>query len=541
VDVTGLQTWHRIEQLRDVVGAERIRDLLSGDPSRAERYVVSGAGLTLDYSRQRVNDDVIEALVALAEERDLSGAIEAMYRGDRINVTENRSVLHTALRRPRGDALVVEGTDVVAEVHRVLDRMAAFANSVRNRTWLGHTGQPITTVVNIGIGGSDLGPVMANLALREYSDRGLTFRFVSNVDGIDIHENLLGLDAATTLFIVASKTFTTQETMANAHAARNWLREQLGDDVDVAKHFVALSTNAEKVGDFGIDTANMFGFWEWVGGRYSMDSAIGLSTMIAIGPEGFSELLGGFHAMDEHFRTAPFCENLPALMGLLGIWNRNFLGYPTVAVLPYEQYLVRFPAYLQQLIMESNGKSVHLDGTPVTTSTGAIYWGEPGTNGQHSFYQLIHQGTDIIPTDVIFFAEPLAEVGQQHDLLIANAVAQAAVFALGRTAEEVAADGTPADLVPHKVMPGNRPCSVLTGQRLTPAALGALVALYEHMVFTQGVIWGIGPFDQWGVQLGKLVADQIAPQLIDGAEAPAEQDPATTATVARYRAARGRG
>ena len=540
MDVTDLHAWHRLEQLRDVVGGERIRDLLSGDPSRADRYVIEGAGLTLDFSRQRVTDDVIEALVALAQERDLAGHTEAMFRGDRINATENRSVLHTALRRPRTDSLIVEGVDVVAEVHEVLDRMAVFADQIRGRTWLGDTGQPITSVVNIGIGGSDLGPVMAHLALRAYSDRDLTLRFVSNVDGIDIHENLLGLDPATTLFIVASKTFTTQETMANAHAARDWLRAGLGDDVDVAKHFVALSTNAEKVAAFGIDTANMFGFWEWVGGRFSMDSAIGLSTMIAIGPDGFHEMLGGFHAMDEHFRTAPVGQNLPALMGLLGIWNRDFLGYPTVAVLPYEQYLVRFPAYLQQLTMESNGKSVHLDGTPVNTATGTIYWGEPGTNGQHSFYQLIHQGTDVIPTDVIFFAEPVVEIGDQHDLLVSNALAQATVFALGRTADEVVADGVAADLVPHKVMPGNRPCSVITGQVLTPALLGALVALYEHIVFTQGIIWGINSFDQWGVELGKVLANGIAPQLIDGSAPPATQDAATTATVARYRAARGR-
>ncbi len=535
-----LQSWQRLERLGGVVGAEHVRDLLSGDPSRAQRYVASGAGLTLDYSRQRVNDDVMEALVGLAEEVGLREQAAAKFRGDRINVTENRSVLHTALRRPRGDRLVVEGVDVVSEVHEVLDAMAACANRIRAGQWLGDTGRPITTVVNIGIGGSDLGPVMAYLALREYSQRSLTFRFVSNVDGTDIHENLRDLDPATTLFIVASKTFTTQETMANAGAARAWLRDGLGAEVDVAKHFVALSTNAEKVAEFGIDTANMFGFWEWIGGRYSMDSAIGLSTMIAIGPEGFAELLAGFHDMDEHFTSAPFGENLPVLLGLLGVWNRDFLGYPTVAVLPYEQYLVRFPAYLQQLTMESNGKSVKLDGSPVEAPTGAIYWGEPGTNGQHSFYQLIHQGTDVIPTDVIFFAEPVVEVAQQHDLLIANAVAQAAVFALGRTAEEVAADGNPPQLVPHKVMPGNRPCTVITGQRLTPRLLGALVALYEHLVFVQGAVWGIGPFDQWGVQLGKVVAEQVAPQLIDGAQAPAGQDSATTATVARYRSARGR-
>jgi glucose-6-phosphate isomerase len=540
VQLRDLQSWQRLERLGEVVGAEHIRDLLAGDPSRAQRYVVEGAGLTLDYSRQRVNDDVIEALASLAEEIGLREAMAAMFRGDRINVTENRSVLHTALRRPKGDSLVVEGVDVVSDVHQVLDRMAAFADTVRSREWLGDTGQPITNIVNIGIGGSDLGPVMAYEALKAYSDRGLTFRFVSNVDGTDVHEKLRDLDPAATLCIVASKTFTTQETMANARAARDWLREGLGADVDIAKHFVALSTNAEKVAEFGIDTANMFGFWEWVGGRYSMDSAIGLSTMIAIGPDGFHELLGGLHDMDQHFTSAPFAENLPVLLGLLGVWNRDILHLPTVAVLPYEQYLLRFPAYLQQLTMESNGKSVKIDGSPVEVPTGAIYWGEPGTNGQHSFYQLIHQGTDVIPTDVIFFAEPLTEVGNMHDLLISNAVAQAAVFALGRSEEQVIADGTPADLVPHKMMPGNRPCSVITGQQLSPRLLGALVALYEHLVFVQGAVWGIGPFDQWGVQLGKLLADRVAPQLIDGAPAPADQDAATTATVARYRAARGR-
>ena len=540
MNLRDLQSWQRLERLGGVVGAEHIRNLLSGDPERAQRYVAQGAGLTLDYSRQRVNDDVMEALAGLAEELGVREAAAAMFRGDRINVTENRSVLHTALRRPDSDSLVVEGTDVVGDVHEVLGAMAACADRIRAGEWIGDTGRPIDTIVNIGIGGSDLGPVMAYQALREYSDRGLRFRFVSNVDGTDIYENLRDLDPATTLCIVASKTFTTQETMTNARAARSWLREGLGEDVDVAKHFVALSTNAEKVAEFGIDTANMFGFWEWVGGRYSMDSAIGLSTMIAIGPDGFTELLAGFHDMDEHFATAPYAENLPVLLGLLGVWNRNILGCPTVAVLPYEQYLLRFPAYLQQLTMESNGKSVQLDGSPVQAQTGAIYWGEPGTNGQHSFYQLIHQGTDVVPTDVIFFADPVVEVGQQHDLLIANAVAQASVFALGRTAEEVAADGNPPELVPHKVMPGNRPCTVITGDKLTPRLLGSLVALYEHLVFVQGVVWGIGPFDQWGVQLGKVVADRVAPQLIDGAAAPEGQDSATTATVARYRAARGR-
>ena len=535
------QSWARLEQLRDEVGSQHVRDLLNDDPDRTRRYLADGAGLTLDYSRQRVDDEVLAALMELALERGLPEAVDAMFRGDRINVTEERSVLHVALRMPADTSLEVDGVDVVAEVHEVLGRMAVFADQIRAGQWVGDTGRPITNIVNIGIGGSDLGPVMAYQALREYSQRDLTFRFVSNIDGADIHENLQGLDPEVTLFIVASKTFTTMETMTNAMAARDWLQAGLGAEVDVAKHFVALSTNAEKVSEFGIDTANMFGFWEWVGGRYSMESAIGLSTMIAVGPQRYSEMLAGFHAMDEHFRSAPARENLPVLMGMLGIWNRDFLGCPTVAVLPYDQYLVRFPAYLQQLTMESNGKSVTLDGQPVEAATGAIYWGEPGTNGQHSFYQLIHQGTDVIPCDVIFFANPVAEVGQQHDLLISNAIAQSAVFALGRSAEQVAADGVPPHLVPHKVMAGNRPCSVITGQRLTPAALGALVALYEHLVFVQGVVWGIGPFDQWGVELGKVLASAVAPQLISGEAAPAAQDAATTATIRRYRAARGRG
>ncbi|MDZ7578045.1 MAG: glucose-6-phosphate isomerase [Candidatus Nanopelagicales bacterium] len=533
--------WDELNTLADSVGGCRIRELLQADPGRAERFVAEGAGLTLDYSRQRLDDDVLAALLKLAEERGVEARRDSMFSGARINVTEDRAVLHTALRLPRDASLVVDGVDVVAGVHDVLDRMSAFADRVRSGEWVGHTGKRIRNIVNIGIGGSDLGPVMAYLALRAYSDRDLCFRFVSNVDGTDVVEATMDLDPAETLFIISSKTFTTLETMSNAAAAREWVIAGLGQEADVAKHFVAVSTNADAVAGFGIDTANMFGFWEWVGGRYSMDSAIGLSTMIAVGPAGFQEMLAGFHAMDEHFRIAPARGNLPMLMGLISVWNRNFLDCPTVAVLPYEQYLSRFPAYLQQLTMESNGKRVRLDGSPVQSQTGPIYWGEPGTNGQHSFYQLIHQGTSVIPVDVLFFDEPLNDVGRQHDLLVANALAQAAVFALGRTEEEVRADGAPDHLVAHKVMPGNRPCSVITAKKLTPHSLGALVALYEHIVFVAGAIWGVDSFDQWGVELGKVLASQLVPQLIDGAGAPAEQDPATTAAVARYRSARDRG
>ncbi len=533
-------SWDTLTELAGTVGEGTIRDLLEKDPSRATRMVVEGAGVTFDYSRQRVDQDVIDALLALADERGVLQRRDAMFAGERINVTEDRSVLHVALRMPKTESLVVDGVDVVQEVHSVLDRMKAFADKVRSGEWVGHTGKRIRNVVNIGIGGSDLGPVMAYLALQDYSDRDLTFRFVSNVDSTDIVEALRDLDPAETLFIVSSKTFTTLETMTNAGAARDWLRKGLGDDADVAKHFVAVSTNATEVAAFGIDTDNMFEFWNWVGGRYSMDSAIGLSTMIAIGPDNFDDMLAGFHAMDEHFRTAPPAANLPLLNGLLSVWNRNFLACPTVAVLPYEQYLSRFPAYLQQLTMESNGKRVRLDGSPVDYETGPIYWGEPGTNGQHSFYQLIHQGTSTIPCDVLFFAESLNPLGAQHDMLIANALAQAAVFALGRTEDEVAAEGVPAELVPHKVMPGNRPCSVIMVQKLTPFALGALVALYEHTVFTAGAVWGIDSFDQWGVELGKVMAANLIPQLKDGVAGAPTQDSATTATVARYRAALGR-
>ena len=516
-----------------------LRDLFAADPTRGEQMVIEAAGLVFDYSKQRVTQQTLDMLVALAEACDLPARRDAMFRGDRINTTENRAVLHTALRLPRDATLVVDGQDVVADVHAVLDRMTAFSQAVRSGGWTGHTGKGIRNVVNIGIGGSDLGPVMAYEALKHYSDRDLTFRFVSNVDGTDFVEAVHDLDPEETLFVVSSKTFTTQETMNNAHAARRWLLEALRDKAAVAKHFVAVSTNAEAVEVFGIDTDNMFGFWDWVGGRYSMDSAIGLSTMLAIGPENFAEMLAGFHEMDEHFRTAPTRENIPALMGLLGVWNRDFLKMSTCAVLPYEQYLKRFPAYLQQLTMESNGKSVRIDGKPVGCETGAIYWGEPGTNGQHSFYQLIHQGTSEIPCDFLFFLEPInplpaIDAPDQHDLLVANVLAQSAVMAFGRTAEEVAADGTPAELVAHKVMPGNRPSSMIVGERLDPRMLGRLVALYEHSVFTQGVIWGINSFDQWGVELGKVMAKKIAPALT-GDDDGADLDSSTRALAGRYR------
>ncbi len=520
-----------------------LRDLFEQEPDRGERMVAEGAGLTLDYSKQRVTAQTVDLLVALADAVDLAGHREAMFTGEHINVTENRAVLHTALRLPSDATLEVDGADVVAEVHEVLARMAAFSDKVRSGQWTGHTGQPIRNVVNIGIGGSDLGPVMAYEALKHYSKRDMTFRFVSNVDGTDFVEAVVDLDPAQTLFVVSSKTFTTQETMNNAHSARTWLLDTLADEAAVAKHFVAVSTNAEAVGAFGIDTAQMFGFWDWVGGRYSMDSAIGLSTMLAIGPDHFTALLAGFHEMDEHFRTAPTAENLPALMGLLSIWNRNFLGLPTTAVLPYEQYLKRFPAYLQQLTMESNGKSVRLDGTPVGVDTGGIFWGEPGTNGQHSFYQLIHQGTSVIACDFLFFLEPVnplpaTDAPDHHDLLVANVLAQSAVLAFGKTAEEVAADGTPPALVAHKVMPGDRPSSVIVADKLDPRTLGRLVALYEHSVFTQGVVWGINSFDQWGVELGKVMAKKIAPLLIAGGSDEG-LDSSTRELARRYREHKG--
>jgi glucose-6-phosphate isomerase len=520
-----------------------LRELFDEDPLRGETMVVEGAGLTLDYSKQRVTAQTVDLLVALADAVDLAGHREAMFTGAHINSTEDRAVLHTALRLPRNATLEVDGADVVAEVHQVLDRMAAFSDTVRSGEWTGHTGKRIRNVVNIGIGGSDLGPVMAYEALKHYSARDLTLRFVSNVDGTDFVEAVIDLDPAETLFIVSSKTFTTQETMNNAHSARAWLLEALGDAAAVARHFVAVSTNAEAVSAFGIDTAQMFGFWDWVGGRYSMDSAIGLSTMLAIGPENFTDLLAGFHEMDEHFRTAPTAQNLPALMGLLSVWNRNFLGVQTCAVLPYEQYLKRFPAYLQQLTMESNGKSVRVDGSPVGVDTGAVFWGEPGTNGQHSFYQLIHQGTSTIACDFLFFLEPVnplpaTDAPDHHDLLVANVLAQSAVLAFGRSAEEVAADGTSPDLVPHKVMPGDRPSSVLFGEKLDPRTLGRLVALYEHSVFTQGVVWGINPFDQWGVELGKVMAKKIAPLLTAGGSDEG-LDSSTKELARRYREHKG--
>ena len=516
-----------------------LRELFATAPDRGSDLVVEGAGITLDYSKQRVTAQTVDLLVALAEGVDLAGRREAMFLGEHINTTEDRAVLHTALRLPRDSSLVLDGVDVVAEVHAVLDRMAAFSQRVRSGEWTGHTGLPITNIVNIGIGGSDLGPVMAYEALKHYSRRDLTFRFVSNVDGTDFVEAVMDLDPQQTLFVVSSKTFTTQETMTNAHSARTWLLDALGDEAAVAKHFVAVSTNAQAVSAFGIDTAQMFGFWDWVGGRYSMDSAIGLSTMLAIGPDNFADMLAGFHEMDEHFRHAPLHDNLPALMGLLSVWNRNFLDLPTCAVLPYEQYLKRFPAYLQQLTMESNGKSVRIDGSPVGVDTGAIFWGEPGTNGQHSFYQLIHQGTATVACDFVFFLEPVTPLAavdapDHHDLLIANVLAQAAVMAFGRDADEVAAEGVPTDLVPHKVMPGNRPSSMIVAERLDPRTLGRLVALYEHSVFTQGVVWGINPFDQWGVELGKVMAKKITPLLLGDSEV-GDLDSSTVALARRYR------
>jgi glucose-6-phosphate isomerase len=514
-----------------------LRDLFDGDAERGTRLTAEGAGLYLDYSKHRITDESVALLVALAEDVGLGERIDAMFRGDHINVTEDRSVLHTALRLPRNASLVVDGQDVVAEVHEVLDRMGDFARRVRGGEWTGHTGKRIRNVVNIGIGGSDLGPVMAYEALRHYSERDMTFRFVSNVDGTDIAEATRDLDPAETLFIVSSKTFTTLETLTNAHSARDWMLAGLGgDESAVAKHFVAVSTNAAEVSAFGIDTANMFGFWDWVGGRYSMDSAIGLSTMLAIGPDGFGELLTGFHAMDEHFRSTPFSQNLPALMGLLGFWYRSFFGAQTVAVLPYDQYLKRFPAYLQQLTMESNGKRVTLEGVEVDYDTGAIYWGEPGTNGQHSFYQLIHQGTSLIPCDFIGFCRSLNPLGEHHDILTANLLAQSEALAFGKTPAEVQAEGTPDWLVPHRVFPGNRPSSTILANELTPRTLGTLVALYEHAVFTQGALWNINSFDQWGVELGKVLAKRIIPEL--SADSALTHDSSTNALIARYRAAR---
>jgi len=518
-----------------------LRDLFSDDPRRGERMAAETAGVHLDYSKNRITDETLALLLQLAEESGLRPRIDAMFRGDEINVTEKRPVLHVALRAPRDASIRIDGENVVARVHAVLDEMAAFCTRVRSGDWRGHTGRRIRNVVNIGIGGSDLGPVMAYEALKHYSERALTFRFVSNVDGTDFAEAVRDLDPAETLFIVSSKTFTTLETMSNAHTARAWSLAGLGNDErSVARHFVAVSTNAEAVTRFGIDTANMFGFWDWVGGRYSMDSAIGLSTMLAVGPEHFRALLDGFRQMDEHFRTAPFERNLPVLMGLLGIWYVDFFGAQTVAILPYEQYLKRFPAYLQQLAMESNGKQVTLAGKRVSYDTGPVYFGEPGTNGQHSFYQLIHQGTRLVPCDFIAFGQSLNPIGRHHDLLVANAFAQAEALAFGKTSEQVAAEGTPRWLVPHRVFEGNRPSNTILLERLTPQALGKLVALYEHCVFTQGAIWDIDSFDQWGVELGKVLAQRIVPELESGTEPALGHDSSTNALIRWYRASKAR-
>lgn len=535
---TSRPEWHALQAHAQTMGSVHLRELFATDPERGTRLTTEAAGLYLDYSKHRITDEILALLFALARACGLEERIAAMFGGAKINSTEGRAVLHVALRAPRDATFLVDGENVVPEVHAVLDRMAAFSEQVRTGAWHGYTGRPIRHIVNIGIGGSDLGPVMAYEALRHYSARALTLRFVSNVDGTDFAEATRDLDPTETLFIVASKTFTTLETMTNARTARQWLLASLGDEAAVARHFVAVSTNAAEVARFGIDTANMFGFWDWVGGRYSMTSAIGLSTMIAIGAEGYRELLAGFHAMDEHFRSAPFERNLPVIHGLLGIWYGNFFGAQTQAVLPYDQYLKRLPAYLQQLTMESNGKSVRLDGAPVDYDTGAIYWGEPGTNGQHSFYQLIHQGTRLIPCDFIGFCRSLNPLGSHHDLLMANMFAQGEALAFGKRAEEVAAEGAPPALVPHRTFPGNRPSSTILAEQLTPAVLGALVALYEHSVYTQGVIWAINPFDQWGVELGKVLAGRIVPELASTEEPQLVHDSSTNNLIRRYRALR---
>jgi glucose-6-phosphate isomerase len=533
-----LPAWRALTEHHEQVRGLHLRDLFAQDADRAERMTVEAPDLFLDYSKNRVTDETVRLLVELAEQVGLAERIEAIFRGERINVSENRAVLHTALRMPPGTSLIVDGEDVVAQVHAVLDRMSDFAERVRSAEWVGHTGKRIRNVVNIGIGGSDLGPVMAYEALRHYSDRDMTFRFVSNVDATDFVEATRDLSPEETLFIVCSKTFTTLETMTNARSARDWALARLGDEAAIAKHFVAVSTNAGKVREFGIDTENMFEFWEWVGGRYSMDSAIGLSTMVAIGPENFKAMLAGFHDMDQHFRAAPFEHNMPVLMGLLAVWYGDFFGAQTVGVMPYEQYLKRFPAYLQQLTMESNGKHVRLDGRSVDYDTGAIFWGEPGTNGQHSFYQLIHQGTKLIPVDLIGFARSLNSLRDHHELLMSNVFAQAEALAFGKTLEEVLAEGTDEAVAPHRVMQGNRPTNVLLARELTPHTLGALVALYEHSVFTQGVVWGIDSFDQWGVELGKALAQRIIPELKSETEPEQDHDASTNALIRRYRAMR---
>jgi len=534
--LTKRKAWLALQNHYEEVRGQHLKKLFAEDPQRGERMTAEAVGIFLDYSKNRITDRTIKLLIQLAEEAGLRSNIDAMFRGEKINFTEKRAVLHVALRAPRGTSILVDGENVVPDVHAVLDKMAAFSNRVRSGAWKGHTGKAIRNIINIGIGGSDLGPVMAYEALRHYTDRGLTFRFVSNVDGTDFAEAARDLDAAETLFIVSSKTFTTLETMTNAGSARAWSVAALGgDEKSVAKHFVAVSTNATEVTRFGIDTANMFGFWDWVGGRYSMDSAIGLSTMLAIGPEHFRSMLEGFHEMDEHFHTAPFEQNLPVLMGLLGIWYTDFFGAQTVAVLPYEQYLKRFPAYLQQLTMESNGKHVTVDGSDVNYATGPIYWGEPGTNGQHSFYQLIHQGTRLIPCDFIAFAQPLNPLGRHHDMLMANVFAQTEALAFGKTPEQVKAEGTPDWLLPHRVFKGNRPSNTILATRLTPETLGKLVALYEHSVFTQGAIWQINSFDQWGVELGKLLAQRIIPEVESRTEPSLGHDSSTNNLIRRYR------
>jgi glucose-6-phosphate isomerase len=534
--VTGRPGWKALESHHQKIRELHLRQLFADDPKRGERLTTEALGLYLDYSKNRVTDETLKLLFQLAEESGLRGRIEAMFRGDKINITENRAVLHVALRAPKDASIIVDGENVVPQVHAVLDKMTDFCYRVRTGQWKGHTGKPIRSVVNIGIGGSDLGPVMAYEALKYYSERTLTFRFVSNIDGTDFAEAVKDLDPSETLFVISSKTFTTLETMTNAHTARDWSLKGLGGDAGaVAKHFVAVSTNAAKVSEFGIDTANMFGFWDWVGGRYSMDSAIGLSTMLAVGPENFQAMLEGFHEMDEHFRAAPFEQNLPVLLGLLTVWYTDFFGAETVAVLPYEQYLKRFPAYLQQLTMESNGKHVTLDGAAVDYATGPVYWGEPGTNGQHSFYQLIHQGTRLIPCDFIAFVKTLNPLGRHHDMLLANVFAQTEALAFGKTAEQVKAEGTADWLVPHRVFEGNRPSNTILAQQLTPQILGKLVALYEHSVFTQGTIWNIDSFDQWGVELGKVLAQRIVPELESKTEPELAHDSSTNCLIRRYR------
>jgi len=534
--LTRLAAWKPLAQQSKELRKVHLRQLFADNPTRGETFTAEGAGLFFDYSKNRITETTLKLLLQLAEECNLRGRIDAMFRGEKINITEKRAVLHVALRAPKNETIMVDGKNVVPEVHAVLDKMTAFSDRVRSGEWLGHTGKRIRNIINIGIGGSDLGPVMAYEALKHYSDRAVAFRFISNVDGIDFVEATRDLDPAETLFIVSSKTFTTLETMTNAETAREWALQGLGGDkAAVAKHFVAVSTNTEKVSAFGIDTANMFGFWDWVGGRYSMDSAIGLSTMLAIGPDNFRSMLDGFHQMDEHFRTTPFERNLPVLLGLFTVWYTNFFDVQTIAVLPYEQYLKRFPAYLQQLTMESNGKHVTLDGKQVTYDTGPIFWGEPGTNGQHSFYQLIHQGTRLIPCDFIAFGHALTPLGRHHDMLLANVFAQAEALAFGKTAEQVKAEGTPKWLVPHRVFEGNRPSNVILADRLTPGALGKLVALYEHSVFTQGTIWNINSFDQWGVELGKALAQRIIPELETSSAPELKHDSSTNNLIRHYR------